>query len=173
MPTSTHQEGTRRQSRSSRRESTGGWNIRHILRDGIDAQLGHQKRRATAGLGTVAGIIRESTQPLRQDGQSAAVADYIDQVAERLDRFSGSLDTLELEDIVTGLEEFARRQPALFVATAFGLGLLSARFFKSSMDRWDETTDDSLDAERWTGEGGFTETTEGAPSGAYPLSGGV
>ncbi|MFN2444613.1 MAG: hypothetical protein ABR606_03365 [Vicinamibacterales bacterium] len=169
MPTSTHQEGTRRQSRS-RRERTGGWNIRQILRDGLDAQLGQQKQRATAGLGAVSSIIKESSQPLRHEGQSA-VADYIDQFAERVDRFSGSLDTLELEDVVGGVEDFARRQPALFVATAFGLGLLSARFFKSSTGGWDGPTNDSLDAERWAGEGGFTDATEGASSGTYPTGG--
>jgi hypothetical protein len=104
-----------------------------ILRDAATARISNEKRRATEGIGGVARILRESTDRLQQDGQTT-VANYARQTADQLERLSRRLDTQELDDVLRNAQRFARSQPLVFVAAAFGVGLCAARFFKSSND---------------------------------------
>jgi hypothetical protein len=52
-----------------------------------------------------------------------------------LERFSGYLSEREVGDLVYEAEDYARRHSAYFVGGAFLLGLLGARFLKSSTPR--------------------------------------
>lgn len=108
--------------------------IRQFVKDTTYEQLGNQKQRATEGLGSIAQAVRSATQPLRDSGQGKT-ADYINSAADQIEQFSGTLRERDLQDLLADLERFARRQPAVFIGTAFGLGVLAARFLKSSSQR--------------------------------------
>ena len=104
------------------------------VRESASTQLSRQKDRATDSLGSVAHAVRQSTQQLR-DQQHDTLAQYIEQAANQLDRFSARLREKNVNELVSEAQRFARQRPALFIGSAFALGLIGARFLKSSADR--------------------------------------
>jgi hypothetical protein len=120
-------------SETQRGPNEGG-GLGQILRDGTRSQLDSQKERATQGLNNLAGVVRGTTEQLREGGQTKA-ADYVARAADQIEHWSSTLRNRELDDVLNDLQDFARRQPALFLGTAFGIGLLAARFLKSSGER--------------------------------------
>jgi len=105
------------------------------------AQLSSQKDKATDGLGSVAEFVRQGTQQLR-DQQHETLAGYVEQAADRIDRFSQQLRNKDVAELVEDAQRLARRNPAVFIGSAFALGVVGARFFKSSSDRdeWSRTS---------------------------------
>lgn len=101
------------------------------VRERAAAQLTTQKDRALDGLGGVADAVRKTTQSLREQ-QHETLAGYVDQAAEQIERLSRNLKQKDVGELVSDAQRLARRQPALFVGSAFAIGLLGARFFKSS-----------------------------------------
>jgi hypothetical protein len=131
------------------------------------AQLNTQKNRATDGIGSVAQAVRDTTQHLRES-QHETVAQYVEQAADRLERFSTSLKNKDVGELVEDAQRLARRQPALFVGGAFALGLVGARFFKSSPNN---ERDDYRGYRSGYGATYGTETYRGAAgSGEYGRS---
>ena len=120
-------------------------------------QLATQKDRATDGLGSVAQAVRDTTQHLRTQ-QHDTVARYAEQAADQIERFSQRLKEKDVSELLEDAQQLARRQPALFIGGAFALGLLGARFLKSSAPRSAMQTRDV-----YRGEPGFTR-------GAYQSS---
>ena len=114
---------------TSGQTSTSG--VLKTVRDQANAQLNSQKQRATDGIGSVAQAVRETSKGLR-DNKQEGVARYVDQAADQLDRLSSTLREKDLGELVNDAQQLARRQPALFIGSAFALGLLGARFLKSS-----------------------------------------
>jgi hypothetical protein len=100
-------------------------------RQQVSSRLTGQKDRAAEGLGSVAQALRQTGQQLREQDQQA-VTDYIDRAASQVERLSSYLQQHEIGQLVDDVEQFARRQPALFLGGAFVMGLLGARFLKSS-----------------------------------------
>jgi hypothetical protein len=72
-----------------------------------------------------------SSQQLREQNHDS-VSRYIERAAIQLDHAAHYLQTAEPDELVDRVENFARREPALFIGGAFALGLLGARFLKSS-----------------------------------------
>jgi hypothetical protein len=103
------------------------------VKESAASQLGAQKDRATDGLGSVAQAVRQSTQQLR-DQRHETIAQYVEQAADQLERFATRLKERNVGDLAREAQELARRRPALFIGSAFALGLLGARFLKSSND---------------------------------------
>jgi hypothetical protein len=103
------------------------------VRERATAQLSTQKDRATDGLGSVAQAVRQSTQQLR-DNKHESIAQYVGKAADQIDRLSTQLRNRDVNDLVNDVQHFARRQPALFVGSAFAIGVIGARFMKSSSD---------------------------------------
>jgi hypothetical protein len=101
------------------------------VKDQATAQLSSQKDRATTGLGTVASAVRQTTEHLRAE-QHDTVAQYVERAADQIDRFSQRLKEKDVSELLNDAQQLARRQPALFVGGAFALGLIGARFLKSS-----------------------------------------
>jgi len=97
----------------------------------VTSRLSSQKNQAAQSLGGVAHALRLTGQQLREQDQ-AGVTTYIDQVASQVEQFSNYIEQHDVGELVGGVERFARRQPALFLGGAFVLGLLGARFLKSS-----------------------------------------
>ncbi len=116
---------------STEAHSTNTSGIVGKVKEQATAQLSSQKDRATDGLGSVAQAVRQTTQHLR-DNQNDTVARYAEQAAEQIERFSERLRNKDVGELMTDAQQLARRQPALFVGGAFAIGLLGARFLKSS-----------------------------------------
>ena len=112
-------------------ESQGEGGIADKVRERAAAQLTTQKDRALDGLGGVAQAVRKTTQSLREQ-QHGTLAGYVEQAADQIERLSRNLKQKDIGELVSDAQRLARRQPALFVGSAFAIGLLGARFFKSS-----------------------------------------
>jgi hypothetical protein len=135
--------------------------IMNRVREQASTQLNTQKNKATDGLGTVAHAVRETTQRLRSDNHET-VARYAEQAAEQIERFSQGLKNKDVGELMNDAQRLARRQPALFVGGAFTLGLLGARFLKSSSP---EHRHDYSSGRDYTSGGGFAERGQAGPSG--------
>jgi len=105
------------------------------------AQLSDQKDKATDGLGSVAHMVRQGTQQLR-DQQHETLAGYVERAADQIDRLSQQLRDKDVGELVENAQNMARRRPAVFIGSAFALGVIGARFFKSSStdDQYERST---------------------------------
>jgi len=130
---STSQSGsTSQQVQDQARQKVG--QVTDQAKQQATSRLSDQKQRASEGLGSMAHALRQTGQRLREQDQGT-VAQYTDQAADQIEHFSGFLRNRDVNELVGEVERFARRQPALFLGGAFTLGLLGARFLKSSSDR--------------------------------------
>jgi hypothetical protein len=109
----------------------GTTRIMDKMRDAATAQLSSQKERATDGLGSISQAVRQSTHQLR-DQEHDVMAHYVEQAAEQIDRLSQRLRDRDVGELVGDIQQMARRRPALFIGGAFAVGLIGARFLKSS-----------------------------------------
>jgi ElaB/YqjD/DUF883 family membrane-anchored ribosome-binding protein len=96
-----------------------------------ESRFSDGKTRATQTLGTVAQTLKSSSQQLRDQKQDA-IGKYADQAASKIEEISHYLENATLNDVATRVENFARREPALFIGSAVALGFIGARFLKSS-----------------------------------------
>jgi hypothetical protein len=114
-----------------RDNAASGTGLMDRVRNSATSQLDAQKTRATDGIGSVAQAVRQSTQQLR-DQKHETIAQYVDQAADQLERFANRLKDRNVGDLLNEAQDLARRRPAIFIGSAFALGLLGARFIKSS-----------------------------------------
>ncbi|MGH9373233.1 MAG: hypothetical protein ACRD15_17065 [Vicinamibacterales bacterium] len=119
------------QATSNKPEANAGCGLVERARKSVTSQLSTQKDRATDSLGDLAQAVRRSTQSFR-DSQQDTVARYIESAAGQIEQFSSRLRERDVTDQIRDVQQFARRQPAVFIAAAFTVGLVSARFLKSS-----------------------------------------
>ena len=132
------------------------------VRERANAQLTSQKERATDGLGSVAQAVRQSTQQLRDQHQDT-VASYVEQAAEQLERLSHTLKQKDIGELFEDAQRLARRQPALFIGSAFAIGLLGARFFKSSAPEEGQIPRRSFGEDAYRAQSGDPYGTGAAP----------
>ena len=125
-------------SNTSESSNARGGGIVDRVKESATAQLSSQKERATDSLGTVANAVRQTTQSLREQ-QHDTVAQYIEQAADQIERFSERLKNKDVSELLNDAQQLARRQPALFIGGAFAIGLAGARFLKSSSPHADES----------------------------------
>jgi hypothetical protein len=102
--------------------------------DQAKSAVAARKDQAAEQLGSVAQAIRTTSGELRNQEQ-ATVAQYVDKVADQVDRISGYLGERDVDQLLEDAENMARRQPELFLGGAFLVGLLLGRFIKSSGER--------------------------------------
>jgi hypothetical protein len=114
--------------------NTGGNGFVDKLRSGATTQLNNQKDRATDGLGSMVQAVRNSTQQLREQNHDT-IAGYVEQAADQIDKLSRTLRDKDIGQLMGEVQRFSKRQPAAFIGGAFALGLIAARFFKSSAER--------------------------------------
>lgn len=98
------------------------------------SQLEGQKGRAVDSLVTVAQALRQTSQHLREQQQDP-VGGFIEQQAERVERVTNYLRARDVPQLVAETQDFARRQPGVFLAGAVALGFIGARFLMSSGQR--------------------------------------
>jgi len=136
------------------------------VKERATAQLSNQKGRATDGLDVVAQAVRQTTQQLR-DGQHDTIAQYVDRAAEQLERFSSAIRSKEVPDLLREARQLARRQPALFIGGSFAVGLLAARFLKSSRQDDDDNRDGYgtpySGGTAYSGGTGYSGSTDASP----------
>lgn len=106
------------------------------------AQVGEQaKSTVDSRLSDVAHEIGSVAETVRQTsyevggGDSEAVVRYGERIAEQLDGISTYLNENGIEEVLTDLQDFARRKPGVFLGGAFMLGIVVGRFLRSSGDR--------------------------------------
>jgi hypothetical protein len=95
-----------------------------------------KKGDLASGLTTVADTIRQVGSTLRETEEQTGITDtaaqYGDSLAQQIEKISTYFERSDVRVMVRDVETFARRNPAVFVGGAFALGLLAARFLKSS-----------------------------------------
>lgn len=107
-------------------------NVGHRVADTVEDRLSDQKLRAADSLGQVAHSLRSAGQQMPSDNGWGR---YVSQAADRVDDLAGFIKEHEISELVDNFEDLARRQPAAFLGGAFALGLVGARFLKSSRHR--------------------------------------
>ena len=101
------------------------------MADQASSRADEQKQRAVSGLGGVQEALNQTSNSLREQNQDA-MAGYVDMAAHQVERVSEYLSNRSVGDLMHDVERIARREPALFLGGAVLLGLVGARFFKSS-----------------------------------------
>jgi hypothetical protein len=117
------------------------------------------KRRSTlsGGLATVADSVRQvgdnldSSSSKTDSGLANTAAKYTHTAARKIDNVATYFDSKSVREMASDLEAFARRNPAIFLGAAFGLGVLAARFLKSTPPRFEQRSG-----------GSFTDGADGA-----------
>jgi hypothetical protein len=93
--------------------------------------LSEGRRQAAEQIGGIGGALHRTSEQLRNEDQ-VRFADVADSVGRQLDRAAGYLRDSDGRTITRDIEGLARRQPAIVFAGAFVLGLVAARFLRSS-----------------------------------------
>lgn len=110
--------------------------VARSAQDLVKGEVGKRTEKGAEDLSQVAHALRRSGRDLEDN----LAAPYVERVADQIERASDYLRTTEPGQMLTSVQNFARREPALFLGGAFALGFLGARFLKSSA-RSDEEMD--------------------------------
>jgi hypothetical protein len=92
-----------------------------------------QKTAGADQLGDMAHAMEAAAGELQK--QMPLAAEYVDDVAARLDDLASTLRERSVDDMLGNVSDFARRQPAVFFAGAIAAGFALSRFAKSSSNR--------------------------------------
>ena len=95
------------------------------------SQAASQKEQAAQSLDTVGKAVNQAARQLRRNNQ-APIAQVAETAASNINQFANYLLSRSVNDMIGEVEDFASNQPALFLGGAFLLGVLGARFLKSS-----------------------------------------
>jgi ElaB/YqjD/DUF883 family membrane-anchored ribosome-binding protein len=96
------------------------------LRDTAQSVLKEQQDRAADTVHGFADALRRTADTLESE-ENRAFARYADQAAAQIDRLSETLRGRQLADLLAEAEDFARRQPSLFLAGAVAAGFVIGR----------------------------------------------
>lgn len=96
--------------------------------------LEERKSQLAGNVVGVANAAREAADRIDAQG-SPLMADYVYRAAEGLERFSEVVRHRELSAWMEEVEDFARRQPAVFIGAGVAVGFVLARVLKSSSER--------------------------------------
>lgn len=132
------------------------------------ALLATRKDQAAGALSTVGHALRQTGQQLREQEQTA-IAGYADQAATQVERVSRYLQDRDMRQLVDDTEGFARQRPVVFVGGALTLGLLAARFLKSSQRKATTPPGQTIPAERALIETSPSSTAQAASGAPLPL----
>jgi len=109
----------------------------------VQSRVNQQKYRAAGSLSDVASSLRSAGEQLPTDN---GMSRYMLTAADQVQHLAEFLENRDVAELMDNVEDFARRQPAAFLGGAFALGVLGARFLKSSrremrnerlFDKWD------------------------------------
>jgi ElaB/YqjD/DUF883 family membrane-anchored ribosome-binding protein len=100
----------------------------------MQSTFDEQKTQAVGRLDSVAHALRQTSQQLNAQHETT-FAQYAQAAATQLENWSGLLQTKNLNELVNEVQDFAHRQPEIFIAGSLAVGLLLGRFLKSSGTR--------------------------------------
>lgn len=113
--------------------------VYELVADKASSKIEGQKKNLSGGLVAIADSIRQAGQTLRDGDEKNPVTDltakYGETFADQIEQVSNYFDRKDLRAISRDVENFARRQPMIFIGVAFAAGLLAARFLKSSISQ--------------------------------------
>ncbi len=175
MP-NTETRGSRRETASQEKGGTAREQIREVkdqvvsqvkntmqqARDGASSSLGESKGQIAGQFGTIADALRRTTEHLRSEDQQR-IAGLTESVARQMDQVANYLRNKDARAMRADLEGLARRQPAIVLGGALVLGLIGARFLKSSQRDKRVRGSQSYGREQRLGNGGydsFSQETE-------------
>lgn len=99
----------------------------------VETSLDKGRRRAASTLSNVAQSLVQSSE--QADGTTRSI---VERAGREIQRFSDFIDNTPPREMYARTERFARQQPGLFLGGAFVLGLVAARFLKSSPESDEE-----------------------------------
>lgn len=106
---------------------------REMAREGRQrarSQAEEQKERVSSGLRSMASALRRGGEELPEDQRQ--YGRFLDVVADRAEDASHYLEDRDVESLTREVRTFARDHAPVFLGGAFTLGMLGARFLKSS-----------------------------------------
>jgi hypothetical protein len=97
----------------------------------VTASVKSQTSRG-ATIATVLGSsLHDAGSQLREQDE-AAVATYLDQAADQIEQVGAMLENQQYGELIGAVQAFARRQPVLFFTATVAVGVVAARFLRSS-----------------------------------------
>ena len=133
--------------------------LAHKAGDMARSRAAEEKDRVASGIRTVADALRRGAKDLPEEGRS--YGKFVDAVADRAEGLSRYLEDRDVDDMAREARRFAREHTGVVLSGAFALGLLGARFLKSSGDE--------VSADRWVSRG---YSSDGPYESGYRTSGG-
>jgi hypothetical protein len=131
-------------------------------RDRASSSLGESKGQFADQFGTIAEALRRTTEHLRSEDQQR-IAGLTDTVARQVEQVADYLRNKDAVAMRNDLENLARRQPALVLGGALILGLIGARFLKSSQREKRLRGGSQGYARQRIGNGGYDQFSEDMP----------
>jgi len=126
-------------------------------RDRASSSLGESKGQLSEQVRNIADALRRTTEHLRSEDQQR-IAGLTDTVARQVEQVADYLSNKDARAMRQDLENLARRQPAVMIGGALVLGLIGARFLKSSERRGGRRFDgQSYGRERSFGYTGYNQ----------------
>jgi len=146
-------------------------NLVNTAREQATSQITTQKDRAADSLMTISTALQAASREMRNQN-GGPVADYIDTAAGQVDQIATALRDQDVYQLLKTTEQFARRQPALFLAAAFALGFAGTRFLKSSSPSTSRMSQgdgywQSQDRSGWQSTGSYGSSAPYSSSGSY------
>jgi hypothetical protein len=103
------------------------------VRNAAEDMLDERKERAADSVQGVAHALRRTAGDLK--GENEAIARYAEQAADTVERFSSTVRERRFGDMIADLDDFARRQPTLFLVGAIAAGFVTGRFLAATTER--------------------------------------
>jgi hypothetical protein len=114
-----------------RQVADGARDLGHQVEEAAISRAEQSRHRVAEGFHAVSQALRAGASQLRQQDEQVGT-DIVERLAEPVERISDYLERHETRELASDLEDFARRNEGLFLGGAFALGMLGARFLKSS-----------------------------------------
>lgn len=106
-------------------------NAANTVQEKTKSNVDAQKEQAANQIDGIASAFRETGSTLREQ-DNEWVAGYADTMADQMERFAGYLHDGDINRFLSDARDLARSKPEIFLGGAFTLGLVAARFLKSS-----------------------------------------
>ncbi len=137
-PEESRHEGKRTAEKAQEAAEVGAGRLKeHMHSMGEDVKqrgrtvLERQKHNLAETLHHVCEALRAASGKLKEENNEG-VAEYTEALSERLDEAADYVDEVPVEDMLSNIERFARRQPHIFLGGMFLVGMAAARFLKAA-----------------------------------------
>lgn len=129
-------KNTAQQAFSQAKEKVGqsAEQVTDQVKDTARSQLSQRKDQVADSVEGVAQALRKTSDQLR-DNDSGPFGNYVSRAADALTDVSQHLRENDLNELLHEAENFGLREPAILLGGAFALGIIAARFLKSSAQR--------------------------------------